>query len=267
MYLWFFDPQRRSNLIGPFTNPVMVKEFRTQKFGRGYWMMRFFAVCMMLSLGLMLAAAQGSITWGVETLGAIIVIMQMAVVVLIAPSLAAGVISSERESGGWPLMTPLSSFTIISGKLMSAMRTLFLLLVATLPAYVVILLISKEQTTRVIQVLSTVVLTSIFALVTSAAVSSLFRRTAAATATSYAVLVSLCGGTLLFWLGRGAPFSHDMVEKALRFNPVATALNLIRAPGFEEYTLVPFNWWILAGGTVLAGLILFVQVWRLSRPQ
>src|ERR1035437_1195098 len=46
MFLWFFDPQRRSRLIGPFANPVMVKDFRSQKFGRAHWMMRFFVICL-----------------------------------------------------------------------------------------------------------------------------------------------------------------------------------------------------------------------------
>jgi ABC-type transport system involved in multi-copper enzyme maturation permease subunit len=270
MYLWFFDPQRRSNLIGPFTNPVMVKEFRTQKFGRAHWMMRFFAICVLLSLALMIVTTMGTMTWGVDTLGGIVVILQMAVVVLIAPSLAAGIISSERESGGWALlqMTPMSSFTIILGKLMSAGRTLFLLLLATLPAYGVILVINRTQSAHVLSVLLTVTLTGVFALLCSAAASSLFRWTAAATATSYAILAMLCGGTMLFWLGQDAPFSRGVVEAVLRFNPVAAALALIGAPGFVAYrTLVPANWYILAVGIGLAGMVLLVRTWKLSRPQ
>src|SRR5262249_28488594 len=157
-------------------------------------------ICLVVSLGLMLATTRGMITWQVETLGGIIVILQMSVVVLISPSLAAGAISSERESGGWTLlkMTPLSAFTIIIGKLMSAGRTLSLLLLATLPAYIVILLIDIKQTPHVERVLITVVLTSIMGLMISAAISSMFKRTTGSTATCYAVLVGLCGGTLLF---------------------------------------------------------------------
>ncbi|MCL2640840.1 MAG: ABC transporter permease [Phycisphaerales bacterium] len=269
MYLWFFDPQRRTQLIGAFTNPVMVKDFRSQKFGRSHWMMRFFVICMVISLGLMLATTRGTITWSVEILGGIIVIMQMSVVVLISPSLAAGAISSERESGGWTLlkMTPLSAFTIVIGKLMSAGRTLFLLLLATLPAYVVLLKIDESQVARLADVLLTVVLTSIMGVMVSAAVSSLFQRTTGATATSYTILVGLCGGTLLFWLGRGSPFSRAAVETALQFNPLATALSLIRAPGFEEYQLVPFNWYLMGGLIVLSALVLWIQTWRLTRPQ
>ena len=34
MFLWFFDPQRRSGLIAPWQNPVMVKEQRCRPLGR-----------------------------------------------------------------------------------------------------------------------------------------------------------------------------------------------------------------------------------------
>ncbi|MCL2648176.1 MAG: ABC transporter permease [Phycisphaerales bacterium] len=269
MYLWFFDPQRRSKLIGPLTNPVMVKDFRSQKFGRPHWMMRFFGICLVVSLGLMLATTVFTIAWNVEILGGIIVILQMSVVVLLSPALAAGAISSERESGGWTLlkMTPLSAFTIVTGKLMSAARTLVLLLLATLPAYVVLVLIDETQVARLLDVLITVVLTSIMGVMISAAISSLFQRTTGATATCYTVLVGLCGGTLLFWLGRGSPFSRAAVEAVLRFNPLATALSLIRTPGFDDYQLVPFNWYLMGGLIALAAVVLWIQTWRLTRPQ
>ena len=50
-----------------------------------------------------------------------------------------GLISSERESGGWEIlqMTPLSVGVIIRGKLMSVVSTLALILCATLPGYLV----------------------------------------------------------------------------------------------------------------------------------
>ncbi|MEI8196146.1 MAG: ABC transporter permease subunit, partial [Phycisphaerae bacterium] len=97
MYLWFFDPQRRSGLIGDSTNPVMVKEFRSSKFGRGYWMMRLIGTCLIVSLGLTLASAASSTDWGVEKMGGILVLLQMALLILVTPSLASGLISTERE--------------------------------------------------------------------------------------------------------------------------------------------------------------------------
>jgi hypothetical protein len=52
----------------------------------------------------------------------------MGLIVLITPSLASGLISSDLETGGWQLlqMTPLSALTIITGKLLSVTWTLLL---------------------------------------------------------------------------------------------------------------------------------------------
>lgn len=269
MYLWFFDPQRRSGLIGPLTNPVMVKEQRCRRFGRGHWMMRMIGGCLIVSLMLMLAGARQSQTWGVRELGGIMVLLQVALILLITPSLASGLISAERESKGWQLlqMTPLSPLTIVAGKLMSVLWTLTLLLLATLPAYVVLIYIDAGQMVVAIKVLISLTLIAALALLLSAAVSSLLTRTAPATATSYTLLVVLCVGTLLFWLAQDAPFSRTTVEAVLMVNPLAAALNLIESPGFADYNLVPINWWIV-GGMCLACLgVLIVQTWRLTRPQ
>src|SRR5207253_8553521 len=100
-----------------------------------------------------------------------------------------------------------------------------------------------------------------------AAVGSLFRRTAPATAAAYTALLAVCAGPLLMWMGRDAPFGRGTVESALIVNPVAAALSVIRAPGFQEYNLIPGNWWFM-GISSAAALVLFVaQTWRISRPQ
>ncbi len=268
MFLYFFDPQSRSGLIQPFINPVMVKEFRCRVFGRGHWMMRLIGVVLITSLGLMLAATRATVHWGVGTLGAIMVVLQMGIVMLVTPALASGLVSSERESGGWDLlrMTPLSAFSILFGKFLSVIWMLVLLLAATLPGYVIIIKISSGEAYRVQNVLISLGLTFAFVLFASAAISSLFKRTAAATATAYTFVIGLVAGTMLFWLGRDAPFSAQTVETALMFNPLAAALSLIDAPGFGEYQLVPGNWYVMGGGAVLSLAVLAVQTWRLTRP-
>ena len=62
--LFLVDPQRRSRGIGPFVNPVMVKEFRCRRFGRFHWTLRLVAVCAIVSLGLSYLAATGALGWG-----------------------------------------------------------------------------------------------------------------------------------------------------------------------------------------------------------
>lgn len=266
---FLIDPQRRKSNILWFANPVMVKEFRCRRFGRFHWTLRLVAVCAVASLALTLLTTRGTIEWKIETVAGIMVLMQVALIVLLTPSLSAGLISSERESGGWTLlqMTPLSGFKIVRGKLLSVFWILLLLLCATLPGYLAIVKIEPKLWHQIFRVLVCLLLTSVFAMLLSAAVSSMFRRTALATATAYVVLVAVCAGPLLIWLGRGAPFGHSTVETALRVNPIAAALGIVNVMDFRDYDLMPANWYFLGGASVLCFVVLAVQTWRLTRPQ
>jgi ABC-type polysaccharide/polyol phosphate export permease len=105
------------------------------------------------------------------------------------------------------------------------------------------------------------------AVLVPAAISSLCRRAATATTISYLVLGAMCVGTLLLWLGRGTSFGHGTVEAVLKWNPLAAALTIVEAPGFTAYHLVPDNWWWMGMLCGVCVVILFVQTWRLTRPQ
>ncbi|HEY2253174.1 MAG TPA: ABC transporter permease subunit, partial [Planctomycetaceae bacterium] len=181
--IFVVDPQRRSRGIGPLFNPVMIKEFRCRRFGRLHWLLRLVAICAILSLALTYATTMGTLDWEVKTIGGIMVLMQVALLVLITPSLAAGLISGEVESGGWPLltMTPLSVYRILWGKLLSVILTLALVLCATLPGYLVMVYIEPGLRGQVERVVVCLAATALFAMLLSAAVGSLFRRTAPAT--------------------------------------------------------------------------------------
>ena len=266
---FLIDPQRRSGGIPAFINPVMVKEFRCRRFGRLHWLLRLVSACAVLSLGLTYATTAGTFDWGVETIGGIMVVMQVALIILLTPSLSAGLISNERETRGWQLlqMTPLSTTRIVTGKLASVFLPLLLILCATLPGYLVMIYIEPGMTFQVQRVVLCLAATAGFAMLLSAATGCLFRRTATATAAAYAVLLSICVIPLLVWLGRDAPFGHDTVEAALTINPVAAALSVIRMPGFRDYVLIPGNWWFLGGASVVSLSVLLIQTYRLSRPQ
>ena len=267
--MFLIDPQRRKSGIGPLTNPVMVKEFRSRQFGRLHWLLRIVGGCAIVSLGLAFAATLGSEEWGVETIGAIIVSMQAALIVLFTPSLASGLISSERESGSWELlrMTPLSASLIVRGKLLSVIWTLLILLMASLPGYGVMIWIKPILEEQIIQVLISLATGALFAMLLSAMVSSFFVRTAPATVASYSILLFLWAGGLLVWLGRDAPFGYSAVQTALSINPMAAALSVIGTPGFESYNLIPVNWWVTGVGSGLLLIVLLIQTWRLTKPE
>jgi ABC-type transport system involved in multi-copper enzyme maturation permease subunit len=268
-FLFFFDPQRRSGNMSVWVNPVMVKEFRSRRFGRLHWLMRLVAVCAILSLGLSYIAASGALGWGVEIIGGALVLLQIVLLILFAPSLAAGLVSTERETGTWQLlrMTPLSAGSILLGKLLSVGWPLLLLLCATLPGYVAMVTVRPAMALQVQRVVACLVLTAVFAVLVSAAASTLFRSTAAATTASYLALLGICVGPLLVWLAREAPFGHATVQAALTVDPVAAALQASDTPGFVSYELLPANWCIIGAACIMLLLFLSLRTWQLYRPE
>lgn len=267
--MFIVDPGRRSRAMRWFMNPVMVKEFRCRQFGRLHWLLRLVSFCAVLALGMSILTATRTVAWDVSTIGGILVILQVGLLVLITPSLAAGLICAERESGGWVLlqMTPMSVIRILWGKILSVILTLALVLCATLPGYLVIVFIDPGQRPQIERVVLCLVATAGFATIGTAAIGSLFRQTAVAIASAYAFLIAICTLPLLVWLGRDAPFGHSTVEAALLINPIAATLSVIRFPGFREYDLIPMHWWIIGSLSLACALLLIVQTVRLSRPQ
>lgn len=267
-FLFVSDPQRRTKPIGNYTNPVMVKEFRSRRFGRSQWMMRMVALCALVSLALTYFMATGTVAWGVETIGSLMVLLQAALIVLLIPALAAGLISAERESGSWTLllMTPLTARRIVFGKIVSVAWPAALLLLATLPGYAVMMYIKPVLQPQILRVLVTLILGTAVAVMISAAVSSLIARTATSTLVAYTLLVALWGGTLLVWLARERPFGHSLVETVLSVNPIAAALSLIELPGFADYDLIPVNWYVMVLACFVATMVLALQTRRLTRP-
>ncbi|MCC9603136.1 ABC transporter permease [Stieleria sp. JC731] len=266
--LYIVDPQRRKAGIPWYMNPVMVKEFRCRKFGRSQWLFRLVAVSAVVSMGLTFAAATSVTAWGTETIGGLMVILQCILIVVLTPSLASGLISGERDGSGWELLrlTPLSASKIVRGKLFSVLWTLTLVLFATLPGYLVMIYIQPQMIVQIQLVLICLLLTVVYTLAVSAAIGSLFRTTATATTVTYIVVIGIFVAPMLIWLGRDAPFGHQLVNSALMTNPACAALSVINTPGFENYTLLPGAWWISGVLSAIMFCLFGFQVWRLTRP-
>ncbi len=267
--LFLVDPRRRSGGIGRFVNPVMVKEFRTRRFGRLNWTLRLVGLCAILSVGLSYLAAAGALGWGVEVMAGALVLLQSAILVLFAPSLSAGLICTEREGGGWNLlrMTPLSPGRILRGKLLSALLPVMLVSCATLPGYLVMMSITPELAARIPRVLGSLAFTAAFTILVGATASSLFRTTAGATAAAFLAVALVCIAPFLIWFGRESPFGHSTVTAALTISPVATALQSADTPGFSQYELYPNNWWIIGSACAAMLVFLTVRVRQLCRPE
>ena len=120
---------------------------------------------------------------------------------------------------------------------------------------------------QVVDVLFTLVLVAALTTCASAAIGSFFRRTAPATVTAYLILTLLLLGPLGVWLGRDAPFGHNVVESALKLSPVAAAMRLIETPGFRDYEILPTAWWVVVVGILVAIALLCWRTWELRKPE
>jgi hypothetical protein len=120
---------------------------------------------------------------------------------------------------------------------------------------------------QVQRVVFTLLLAATFSVLVSAAASTLFRSTAAATTTSYSVLLAVCLGPMVIWLGRGAPFGPRAVETVLTLSPVAAAMNAAEHPWFADYTLLPANWWLIGSACLVLLVFVIVRTWQLCRPE
>jgi ABC-type polysaccharide/polyol phosphate export permease len=149
---------------------------------------------------------------------------------------------------------------------MSTVWTLLLLLLATLPGYVVMSYIQPSIGGQVGNVVVSLLIAIALVTSISACVSAFCKTTAVATATSYAILLTLFAGTLLIWLARGKPFGPLLVERTLLFNPAAIALAEMKTPGFEQYDLTPLGWYIGIGLSFVCIVILGFRTLRLTRP-
>jgi ABC-type transport system involved in multi-copper enzyme maturation permease subunit len=266
--LFLVDPKRRKASIPSWLNPVMVKDFRTRRFGRLHWLLRLVSVCAIASLILAVIATTGTVTWGVDRIAASLVIMQVGLLLLLGPSLGANAIASEIESGGWQLLraAPISAWRILAGKVLSVSLTLLLLLGATLPGYVTMAYVQPSVSGQVANVLVSLGVATAMITCISVCVSAFSKSTAVATATSYTVILVLFAGTMLIWVFRGSPFGPVLVENALLLNPAATALSEIKAPGFSTYDLTPRGWYVGAAVCAVASSMLLVRTLRLTRP-
>jgi len=250
-------------------NPIAVKEFRTRRFGRSHWSLRLIALTAMLSLCVCFVAMTGALEWGIEAIGGALLILQVVLLILFAPSLSAGLISAERESGAWDLLrtTPLSAGAILRGKLLSVAWPLALLLCGTLPGYVFLMAIKPELMSQVERVLACLLATAVLVVLIGAAASAAFRTTAVATAISYLAILGVCVMPLLVWLARDAPFGHSTVETALTISPVAAALSASLTPGFTAYQLLPTNWHLVGCLSLVLLLFLWIRTRQLYRPE
>ena len=127
---------------------------------------------------------------------------QLALILFITPGLTAGVISSERERQTLNILltTTQSSFGIVTGKLLSSISYLILLVIASLPLYSFVFIFGGVSPSQLLQVFFFSLFTMIVIGCFGVLFSTVLRKTIVSMVTTYSVVLFIGGGTAIISL-------------------------------------------------------------------
>ncbi len=266
------DPRKRKRMIQWWQNPVLIKEFRTRQMLQSQWLLRAIGACLIVSVLLMILVSVGVQTFVAES-GRMISMMVTAVaslmvllVVLIGPAMSGGTVCSDRETGIWDQLrgTRLSSWRIVSGKFQASVIPLLLLMVAMLPAMLILLYFNINLWQNMLRICYVIGMTILFVSTAGTFFSSVFSRTSTATAWTYTLVVGLGLVTLLVILGEDI-FSYGFLQAVFVLNPVAAAMDAAGYPTMQKYGLVFNHLKIMGSATAVLFIITVFRVFQLRR--
>ena len=128
--------------------------------------------------------------------------LQTLMVAVLAPAATAGAISSEREHQTLDLLavTPISSFAIVLGKLLSALAWVFILILASIPVTALVFVFGGVSPDDVIRGYAVLFATVIGLGSVGIFFSALTRRTGASTGLTFVTTLALVIGSFFVWV-------------------------------------------------------------------
>jgi ABC-type transport system involved in multi-copper enzyme maturation permease subunit len=173
-------------------------------------------------------------------------LVQLALVCLVAPGLAAGAVSGERERQTLDvlLVSCVPTFGIVWGKLVASVAFVLLLILSALPLFATVFLFGGVDGQQFVEAQLLTVTTAVAVAALSLFLSTLFRRTLPATVVAYGLTF---GATAASWY-LGTTFlssGHIRLSEVLLYaNPVQAMLTILRGPA----SLVPRAGFVVVGG-------------------
>lgn len=215
-------------------NPILVKELRSRMRGpRAFGILTTFLLLLgAFAYGLYYMITFGRIFSGSgPPLGAMVghsvftglALFELTLVCVITPALTANAISSEveRKTLDMLLATPLSSASILWGKLISALSYVFLLILATVPMASLVFIFGGVTIADLVRALGVLVVCAITLGVMGLFFSTWLRRGGRATVVSYAILLLLALGTYFLYIVIGVARNANPPRAILLLNPIA----------------------------------------------
>ena len=187
-------------------NPVMRRETRTTLRN---WKL-FIVIAVYVALLTLIA---GFYTWNevyysyrggfspysMMTLYVLMTVFELGLVLLTVPALTAGSISGERERQTLDLMlvTKMSPFAIVSGKLMSCLSAIFLIILASVPAFAVVFYFGGVSFVALLSTTGFFLTVCCMVGAFSIFVSTVIKKTSLSMVVVYLFVGLLCLGTLI----------------------------------------------------------------------
>lgn len=220
-------------------NPVLRREMVTTLRGwRNYAVLTFYLLMMSLGAALFLYMSIFSqYSFDPQTMVYMYVVLsalQMGLVVLSVPALAAGSISGERERQTLDLLlvTKMSPLSIVIGKLLSSMAFILLLIVSALPVFSVVFYFGSIDVPALLTMMAFTLTTTFMLGGISVFFSCIYKRTVVSIMLVYIILGVLCFGTLLATM---LPF---MTVQEYEPNAWIVLLKLIPNPGVGFFSMM-----------------------------
>jgi len=237
----------------PFYNSVLGKELRTRMRGWGAVVLitLYMLVFGLIAGGFLIQQAGQTIGQasgvGVKLFSALAG-LQLVLILLVTPSTTAGAISGERQRQTWDLLliTRLSTFGIVWGKLASGVAFQILLMFSALPIFSLVFLFGGVSPGDIFHVYLVSVLTALLVGSMSIFISSVSRRLATAViVANVGVLVLTLGLSLLevFLQSAMRPINggYPPFSPLTEINPLAAILSALPDPNGSWY-LGDHNW-------------------------
>ncbi len=219
-------------------NPIIVREVRTRMRGlRPYAILTAFLVLLALSgmaiyLLMLQQARLGGSLLSAQVGRALfrgLALVELTLVVVLAPALTAGAISGEREQLTFDMLmaTPLRPGQILWGKLIATQSYLLLLIFAGIPIFSLVLIFGGVELLALLKSIVLLIVSTIFFGAIGLLCSTLMQRTARATTIAYSLTLLLVVVPLLIasaWSQLTMPPGQPVPPALLYLNPFSALL-------------------------------------------
>lgn len=189
-------------------NPVLRKEIKTSlRSWKLYAAITVYVGIVAVAVGLFIYAnMQNSFYSGFDPqdmmiLYVVLSLMQLGLILITMPTLTAGSISGERERQTLDLLliTKMSAFSIIIGKLLSSMGIVLLMTVATLPVFAIVFYFGGISIFALLSMTVYLFVISCMVSAISVFLSVIFKKTILSIAFMYLIIGFLCFGTMILF--------------------------------------------------------------------